>query len=425
MNYVELKEYINSNKIDNLLKQIICNDDISNEKKRYLKLLDEAYNLYGDGDYHFISSPGRSEIGGNHTDHQHGHVVAAGLNIDNLCIVKANNSNIVNYLDKAFKPNKVDISDLTIHKDEVNTTEALIRGIAFKLNELGYKIGGFDGLCESRVLIGSGISSSACFEVMVVEIFNALFNNEAVNDVDRAVIGQFAENKFFGKPSGLMDQMAISVGGFVAIDFKDPNNPKIDNYDFSFSDYGYELLLINTKGDHADLSHEYAAVPNEIKEVARLLNVEYLADATKQDLYNNLKKIRDTIKNDRAILRAMHFYNEDNRAILEAKACKDKDINSLLKLMNESGRSSFEYLQNVYPASRPNFQSLALGLFLADDFLKGEGAHRVHGGGFDGTIQVVIPHDKIEDFKKIIEPVFGEDAILQVRVRSFGTKLVV
>ena len=425
MKYVELKEYINSNKIDNLLKQIICNDDISNEKKRYLKLLDEAYNLYGDGDYHFISSPGRSEIGGNHTDHQHGHVVAAGLNIDNLCIVKPNNSNIVNYLDKAFKPNMVDISDLSIHKDEINTTEALIRGIAFKLNELGYKIGGFDGLCESRVLIGSGISSSACFEVMVVEIFNALFNNEAVSDVLRAVIGQFAENKFFGKPSGLMDQMAISVGGFVAIDFKDPNNPKIDSYDFSFSDYGYELLLINTKGDHADLSHEYAAVPNEIKEVARLLNVEYLADATKQDLYNNLKKIRDTIKNDRAILRAMHFYNEDNRAILEAKACKDKDINSLLKLMNESGRSSFEYLQNVYPASRPNFQSLALGLFLADDFLKGEGAHRVHGGGFDGTIQVVIPQDKVEDFKKIIEPVFGEDAILQVRVRSFGTKLVV
>ena len=425
MNYIELKSYISSDGIDNLLKKIICDEDVTEEKQRYLRLLDEAYELYGDGDYHFISSPGRAEIGGNHTDHQHGHVVAAGLSIDNVCVVKANGTNIVNYLDRAFKPNRVDISDLSVHEDEINTTEALIRGIAFKLDELAYKIGGFDALCESKVLIGSGISSSACFEVMMVEIFNALFNDDKVTPVKRAIIGQFAENEYFGKPSGLMDQMAISVGGFVAIDFKNPSDPVIDSYDFNFSDNGYELLLVNTKGDHADLSDEYAAVPNEIKAVSKALGVDYLADASKEELMANLKQVRETVKNDRALLRALHFYNEDRRAVSEAEACKNKDINLLLRLMNESGRSSFEYLQNVYPASRPSSQSLALGLFLADDFLQGEGAYRVHGGGFDGTIQVVIPSDRVDDFKKIIEPVFGDDSLLQVRVRPFGTKLVI
>lgn len=425
MNYSDLKEYINSNQIDELLKTIVCSENIKDEKQRYLSLLEDAFDMYGDGDYHFISSPGRSEIGGNHTDHQHGHVVAAALNVDNLCVVKRNDSNIINYLDKNFKPNKVDISDLSIHKDEVNTTESLIRGIAYRLNELGYSIGGFDALCDSKVLIGSGISSSACFEVMVVEVFNSLFNDDKVDPISRAIISQFAENVYFGKPSGLMDQMAISVGGFVAIDFKDPNNPIIDNYDFNFADCGYELLLINTKGDHADLSNEYAAVFNEIKEVAKLLNVEYLADSSKEELINNLRSIRESVNNDRAILRSLHFFNEDNRAINQAIAIKNKDINSLLRLMNESGKSSYEYLQNVYPASRTKSQSLSLGLYLADDFLKGDGAYRVHGGGFDGTIQVVIPQDIVDDFKKIIEPVFGDDAILQLRVRSFGTKLIV
>ena len=425
MNYNELKEYINSSKIDDILKKIICDDDVTDEKKRYLSLLDEAYQMYGDGDYHFISSPGRSEIGGNHTDHQHGHVVAAGLSIDNVCVVKANNTNIVNYKDRAFKENHVDISDLSIHQEEINTTESLIRGIAFRLNELGHKIGGFDALCESKVLVGSGISSSACFEVMTVEIFNALFNDDVVNPVDRAIIGQFAENKYFGKPSGLMDQMAISVGGFVAIDFYDPNKPVINNYEFSFSDNGYELVLVNTKGDHADLSHEYAAVPNEIKDVGKQLNVDYLADSTMDKLLANIKDIRETVKNDRAILRAFHFYNEDKRAVLEAEACKNKDIEALLKLMNESGRSSFEYLQNVYPASRPTSQALAIGLALSDYYLQGKGAYRVHGGGFDGTIQVVVPKDMLEGYKQLIGSVFGDDALLQVRVRPFGTKLVI
>ena len=425
MNYVELKNYLNSNEIDALLKKITCSEDATNEKKRYLNLLEEAYKLYGDGDYHFISSPGRSEIGGNHTDHQHGHVVACGLNIDNVVIVKANNTNTCNYLDKLFKPVTVDISDLSVKKQEYNTSESLIRGIASRLNELGYKIGGFDALCESHVLIGSGISSSACFEVLLVEIFNALFNEDKVTPVDRAIIGQYAENVYFGKPCGLMDQMAISVGSFIAIDFKDPNKPVIENYEFSFADYGYEFVLINTKGDHADLSHEYAAVPNEIKEVGKLLGVDYLADTSMDKFLQNLPKIREEVKNDRAVLRAFHFFNEDKRAVDEKNAIKNKDIKELLRLMKESGRSSFEYLQNVYPASRPTSQSLAVGLGLADYLLKDDGAYRVHGGGFDGTIQVIVPSSKLEDLKKLLEPVFGDDALMVVKVRPFGTKLVI
>ncbi|MBR3266342.1 MAG: galactokinase [Erysipelotrichaceae bacterium] len=425
MNYTELKEYISSGQLDETIRQVICNDDVSEEKKRYLSLLEDAYKLYGDGDYHFISSPGRSEIGGNHTDHQHGHVVAAGLNIDNLCVVKANDLNVVNYADRVFSIAPVDLSNLSVRESEVNTSESLIRGIAFRLNDLGFKYGGFDALCESRVLVGSGISSSACFEMMLVEIFNFLYNEDRVSPIDRAKIGQYAENFYFGKPSGLLDQMAISVGGLVAIDFKDIEKPQIESHDFSFADYGYELLLIDTKGDHSDLSHEYAAVPNEIKEVGAQLGVKFLADTSRDELLKNLKEIREKVGNDRAILRAIHFFNEDRRAIEEKEAIANKDVERLLKLMKESGRSSFEYLQNVYPASRVNSQSLALALALADMYLGERGTYRVHGGGFEGTIQAVVPAEILDGFKEMMYSVFGEDCILQVRVRPFGTKTVI
>ena len=425
MNCKELKEYILAGKLDEKLKKIICREEIEEERQRYLSLLEEAYELYGDGDYHFVSSPGRSEIGGNHTDHQHGHVVAAGLNIDNLAVVKVSGNSIVRYKDRAFRAIKVDLQDLDVDQKEYNTSHSLVRGIAARLKQLGYEIGGFDALCESRVLVGSGISSSACFEVMIAEIFNSLFNQGKVTPVQRAQIGQYAENTYFGKPSGLLDQTAISVGGFVTIDFRDPHAPKIENYDFSFSDYGYELVLVNTKGDHSDLSNEYAAVPNEIRKVAHLLGVEYLADSSREELLKNLPQIRKDVKNDRAILRAIHFYNEDERAVSLKEAIACKDLDEILKLMKESGRSSFEYLQNVYPASRPESQSLAIGLALADMVLGEDGTYRVHGGGFEGTIQAVVPKEKLERFETVMKDAFGDDCILEVRVRPFGTITVI
>lgn len=425
MNYLSLKEKIGEGEIDGLLKKVICDESIAKEKERYLSLLDDAYKLFGDGDYHFVSSPGRSEIGGNHTDHQHGHVLAASLNIDNLCVFKANNSNTVNFIDRDFKFDPVSLDDLSVYIENYNTSKSLIIGIANKLKELGYLYGGFDCLCESKVLVGSGISSSACFEVMIVEIFNCLFNDCKINPVDRAIIGQYAENVYFGKPSGLLDQMAISVGGFVAIDFKDINKPVINNYEFSFSDYGYELVLVNTKGNHSDLSHEYAAIPYEIKEVAHKLNVEYLADSSLDELFKNIKDVRECVKNDRAILRAIHFYNEDNRAIEERKAVENKDVNKLLNLIKESGRSSYEYLQNVYSNSNVSSQSISLALALADTYLNGSGAYRVHGGGFEGTVQCIVPADKLSGFEKLMNSVFGDDCLLKVRVRPFGTKTII
>ena len=256
-------------------------------------------------------------------------------------------------------------------------------------------------------------------------IINHLFFDGQVSQPEMAKIGQYAENFYFGKPSGLLDQMAISVGGLVAIDFKDIEKPQIESHDFSFADYGYELLLIDTKGDHSDLSHEYAAVPNEIKEVGAQLGVKFLADTSRDELLKNLKEIREKVGNDRAILRAIHFFNEDRRAIEEKEAIANKDVERLLKLMKESGRSSFEYLQNVYPASRVNSQSLALALALADMYLGERGTYRVHGGGFEGTIQAVVPAEILDGFKEMMYSVFGEDCILQVRVRPFGTKTVI
>jgi len=425
MNYTDLRKTVIDGKLNEKIKTIICSDDVANEINRYTSILDEANKLYGDGDYHYISSPGRSEIGGNHTDHQHGHVVCAALNIDNLCVVKAREDMIATFYDPSFKEIKVDLSNLDIVAEEKNTSESLIRGIAARLKELGYKIKGFDAICDSRVLVGSGISSSACFEVMVVEIFNGLFNEDKINPVLRAQISQYAENVYYMKPSGLLDQLAISAGGFTAIDFKDNENPKIESYDFSFDSNGYELVLVDVKGDHADLSHEYAAVPNEIKDVDHYFGVEFLADLDPKKFYDNIKVVRETIKNDRAITRSIHFYNEDRRAKEEAQAIKNKNMDELLKLMNESGRSSFMYLQNVYPASIPTLQPMSVALALTDNFLNGVGAFRVHGGGFGGTIQVIVPKEKLEEYKTYMSAVFGDDALHIVRVRSTGTELVI
>ena len=425
MNYQELIDIINSDKLNHTIRSIVGNDDIDAEKKRYTTLLNDAYKCFGDGDYHLISSPGRSEIGGNHTDHQHGNVVCAALSIDNVCACKATNNNKIVFKDANFGEVNIDISDLSIHQDEFDTSAALIRGITFRLKEMGYTIGGFEAICDSHVLIGASISSSACFEMMIVEIFNCLFNDNKVNIVQRALIGQYAENVYFGKPSGLLDQLAISAGGFTTIDFKDPNNPIINSYDFSFNDYGYKFLIVNTKGDHSNLSYEYAAIPNEIKLVAHELGVEYLADSSYEELISNLKTIREKVNNDRAILRSIHFFNENRNAILEKQAIEERDIDSLLNLMKDSGRTSFMYLQNVYPASRPTSQSIAIALAITENYLNGRGAFRIQGGGFEGTIISVVPNDMVDGYRKLISSVYGEDAILEVSIRPFGTKTII
>lgn len=424
MLYQDLKKYIEEGKLDSALSSLNY-DDIPAEKKRYLNILNKAYELYGDGDYHLISSPGRTEIGGNHTDHQHGHVLAASLNLDNIICVKKCDEKVAIINDDKFGEVNIDLECLEFVGSEVNTSASLIRGIAHKFKGLGYKTGGFKAVSDSNVLAGSGISSSASFEMMIGEVFNVLYNDGQVDPVTKAIIGQYAENKFFGKPSGLLDQMTISVGGFAAIDFKNPISPDVENYNFNFEDYGYKLILVNTKGSHSDLSGEYAAVPGEIRSVSAIMNKEVLGDVNPEDFFDNIASLRDKVNNDRAILRSFHFFEEDSRAVLEKEAVKNKDIKGLLKLINESGRSSFMYLQNVYPASRPTSQALAIALAMSEKTLKDDGAFRVHGGGFDGTIQAIVPFNKVDEYKKTMMSIFGDDSILLLKVRNFGTKEVI
>ena len=424
----ELKNYIESNDFEKVVQDIYCSlqkEVIEDQRQRYLRTLDETVKLYGDGDYHIISSPGRVEIGGNHTDHQRGLVVAASINIDNLCFVKKSDDNIVSFADKVFGVNEIDLNDLSVHKDEMGNTKSILRGTAARYNELGFKIGGFKAFQDMRVLVGSGLSSSACFEILITEINNYLYNDNKIEAVDRAIISQWVENNYFGKPCGLMDQMAISVGSFVSIDFNDEKKPKIEKHSFSFGDNDYQLLIINTKADHADLTDEYAAIPNEMKEVAKYYGVDVLSQVDENDFYNDISKIRETLKNDRAVLRAYHYFNENNRVKELNKALKDNDINQILTVMSESGNSSYKYLQNVYASSDTKNQAVAIALAMSQKYVGDNGIHRVQGGGFAGTIQVIIEKNMVKDFIEKMGQIFGRDAIVPVEIRNSGTKVII
>lgn len=425
MNYKESCEYIGSNKIDSLLIKIICSEDIKEEKNRYHKLLDELYKEHGDGDFRFVSSPGRVEIGGNHTDHQHGHVIAATISHDNVCAFKKSDDTKIIYRDHKLGKVEIDISDTKFRKEEVNTSASIIRGIANRLKELGYKVGGFNAVCDSRVLIGSSLSSSACFEVMIVEIFSNLYNDGKINPIERALIAQYSENEYFGKASGLLDQSTISAGGFVAIDFKKPTDPVIESFDFSFDKYGYDFFVVDTKGTHTNLSDEYSAMPNECKIVAEELGKEVLADTNIDDFNKKIKAIRDNVKNDRALLRALHFYNEDERAVKQKEAIKNKDIDTLLKLMNDSGKSSFMYLQNVYSPVNYKVQNISIGLALTDSFLKGKGAFRIQGGGFEGTFLAIVPKDLSNSYTELINNLYGNFSAMKIKIRPIGITMVI
>lgn len=420
MNKEALSEHLASDQLNDAIARLICDSEVTSEKKRYCDLLNKANKLYGDGDYHIVSAPGRTEVGGNHTDHNKGCVVAASVNLDSVALVKVNNTKIVNFKSEGFDILPVDLSDLSVQSNEVNKTESLIRGIAARFVQLGYRIGGFDAVSNSKVLPGSGISSSASFEVLVGEIFNHLFNDGKINPIEIAQISQYAENEYFGKPCGLMDQMAISVGGFTAIDFKDPAKPIVEKVDFDFKKAGYHLVITNTKGDHADLSGEYGAVPSEMKSVARELGHEVLRECELSELVHNIKPIRDSIHNDRALLRAIHFFKENQRAVDLKKALEAKDMDHVLELIRQSGQSSYMYLQNVTVPGSVKSQNLALALALSDVYLNGEGACRVHGGGFEGTIQAFVPTHLLNGYIELMKSVFGEDATHLMAIRNVG-----
>lgn len=382
-----------------------------------IKVFEE--NFGADGGIEIYSAPGRTEIGGNHTDHQHGEVLAASINRDAIAIVRKTDNGTVRLKSDNYSTNTIDVSDLAVRQDETGTTPALIRGMLQALSSQGYKIGGFDAYVTSDVLVGAGISSSAAFETLIGTIVSGLYNDMKIDPVTIAKAGQYAENVYFGKPCGLMDQMACSVGNMVHIDFKYPDNPEVERIEFDFSKTGYCLCITNTRGSHSNLTDEYAAVPAEMKKVAELLGHEVLRPVSLDDILKNISMLREKA-GDRAVLRAIHFVEESKRANMEAEALQHGDLWEFLKLVKESGNSSFKYLQNIYTNSDVTTQNVSIALAVSDSILTNEEASRVHGGGFAGTIQAFVKNDHAEKYREVMDSVFGEGSCDILKIRKYG-----
>ena len=366
-----------------------------------------------------FSAPGRTEISGNHTDHQHGCVLAAAVNLETVAEVRLNDSEVIRIQSEGYPVVEVNLNDLSVHEEEKNTTAALIRGVAAAFSQRGAKLLGFDAWVRSSVLPGSGLSSSAAFEVLIGTICNELFFNQKLSAVEIAQVGQYAENVYFGKPCGLMDQTASSVGGMVFIDFENPNSPVVERIDFDFAAAGHALCIIDSGADHADLTDEYAAIPGELRDVCAFFGKEVLRDIPEADFFAALPELRHRVP-DRAILRAIHFYQENKRVQRQAQALRDCDFDTFLHLVSESGRSSWMYLQNITPAGAIEHQDVAVALALCDTLLQGRGAYRVHGGGFAGTVQAFVPLEMLDSFKTGIENVLGEGKCHVLSIRPQG-----
>ena len=423
-NTAVLKEEFKNGGYRELLKDIYVDDDVLDDQtERYIKALENFEELYGEKEVEIYSAPGRSEVGGNHTDHQYGKVLAASVNLDAIAVVAKTDDGKIAVKSEGYSPFEVNLEFLEVNKEEEGTSKALTKGVAAKLKEEGYKIGGFQAYVTSDVLNGAGMSSSAAFEVLLGNIFSGLYNDMKVDPVLIAQIGQYAENVYFGKPCGLMDQMASSVGGLINIDFKDPEKPVVKQVNVDFEEYGHSLCIVDTKGSHADLTDDYAAIPEEMKKVANFFDEDVLRKVDKNEFYLNLPKIRE-ILGDRAVLRAMHLFEENKRVDEEVEALEAGNFEMFKKLVKASGDSSFKYLQNVYSGHDLQNQSVSIGLAVSDVALGDRGVSRVHGGGFAGTIQAFVPNDIVGMYKETMEHVFGEGACHVLKVRKYGGKKV-
>ena len=367
----------------------------------------------------YFSAPGRTEIGGNHTDHQRGRVLAGAVNLDTVAAVRINGTNTIRIQSKGYPISVVDLGNLEPVAEEINTTPALIRGVAARFVQMGCEVKGFDAYCESTVLPGSGLSSSAAFEVLIGTIVNHLFFGGKVSQPEIAMIGQYAENVFFGKPCGLMDQTASAVGNLVTIDFFDKDNPVIEPVDFDFASCGHALCIIDSGADHADLTDEYAAVPGEIKAVAAFFGKEVLTQIDEAEFYANIPALRKAC-GDRAVMRAIHFYQENARVPQQVAALRSGDFDKFLSLVKQSGYSSYMYLQNVIPAGYKQHQDVAVALALCEHYLAGRGAYRVHGGGFAGTVQAFVPYDILDAFVAGLDGALGQGACHVLNIRPQG-----
>jgi len=429
MNTKELKEYINGGALDAELISLYGNAALSSQKERCLLAVENFEKLYGDErEASVFSVSGRSELSGNHTDHNLGCVIAASVDLDIIAVASPTDDGVVRLTSEGFGESVVSLKEYREPREELfGTSESLIAGVADGFIKNSYKVGGFLAYTTSNVLKGSGLSSSAAFENMIGNIMSHFYNGGAVDNVEIAKLSQYAENAFFGKPCGLMDQIACAVGGIVAIDFSDASAPMIEKIETNPTDFGYSLCIVNTGGNHADLTPDYAAVPAEMKAVAAALGVDVLRRTDKAALFENMSEIREKL-GDRAVLRAMHFFSENERVEAQKAALKARDVAAFFEGAIASGRSSFCYLQNVYTTKNVAEQGISLALCIAEDIItrasKG-GAWRVHGGGFAGTVQAFVPDAALDEFKKTMERVFGEGSCYILKIRARGAVKVI
>ena len=419
-----LVEELNNKKYDELLNDIYVDTNLLDyQRERYVKAINKYVSLYGDTDVEIYSAPGRSEVGGNHTDHQHGCVLAAAVNLDAIAVV-GRVDNKIKVLSDDFDIAPINLEDLEIKKAEEGTSEALIRGVCARLKELGYNVGGFNAFITSDVLMGAGLSSSAAFETIIGTIISGLYNDMTIDPVVIAQVGQYAENVYFGKPCGLMDQCASSVGSLINIDFNDVAKPIVNKVDVDFSKFGHSLCIVDTKGSHADLTDEYAAIPMEMKKVANYFGKEFLRELDEEDFFNDIAGARKACQ-DRAVLRAIHLFEENKRVDQEVKALNNSDFETFKKVVRESGDSSYKFLQNVYANCDVQNQSVSIGLAMSEKIIGRNGVCRVHGGGFAGTIQAFVKDEFVTAYKTEIERVFGKGSCHVLKVRKYGGKKVI
>jgi galactokinase len=390
------------------------------QSKRYVALIRKFRVFSAVKEVELFTSPGRTEIGGNHTDHNHGRVLAGAVNLDNLAVAAPNDTNIIRIQSEGYPLFEVNLSNLQPDKSERFASAALVRGICSRMNELGYAIGGFDACIDGGVPKGSGLSSSASFEVLIGAILNELFNRGRLDPIQNAIISQYAENHYFGKPCGLMDQTACAMGGLITIDFEDPSKPIVRKVHFDFVSTGYALVITDTGGNHADLNAEYASLPADMKAVAAEMGAQVLRQVSLEQVLEITPKIRGKV-GDRAILRAIHFQGDNQRVAEQVAALEQNDFKAFLRMVIDSGHSSYMYNQNIFPANNVNEQGVSLALALSEIVLKGEGAWRVHGGGFAGTIQAFVPQRLLDKYINTLEHVFGNGACRSLFIRQKGT----
>lgn len=421
MNLLETK-YALESKGQEILEKLYTREGVKNNLKRYENVLQGFVREFGKKDVKLFSSPGRTEISGNHTDHNNGKVLGGSINLDCIAAATNNGSNIVNIVSESFSQKfKIDINDIAPGIEKAGTTE-LLKGILAGFKERKADIGGFDAYITSNVISSAGVSSSAAFETLICQIINTLFNDGKLSKTDYAYIGKYAENHYWDKASGLLDQMCCAYGGLISIDFKNPDMPKVNEIDFDFEAAKHDLIIVQTGRGHADLSADYSSIPAEMRKVAEYFNKKTLSEVDEKEFYNNLPKLRECA-GDRAVLRSIHFFDENKRVENEVKALINNDFDTFLKNITDSGNSSWKYLQNVYTNAAPNEQGITVALALSERFLKEKnvGATRVHGGGFAGVIMAMVPEKYSDEYVAYMDKFLGEGSSYKMKIRPYGS----